>query len=81
MERFEVEGDCLALAMRIIAAATVGLVCDADVRKLASMQRDDGSWTTGWIYKFGSSGVLIANDGLTTALATKAILAVETISD
>ena len=79
MERFGVEGDCLALAMRILAAATVGLVCDADVRKLASMQCDDGSWTAGSIYRFGLSGTTIANVGLTTALAIKAVQAAESI--
>ena len=73
-ERFEVEGDALALARRILVAANIGLVCHADVQTLVSMQRDDGSWTTGWIYKFGSSGMLIENDGLTTTLAMKAVL-------
>jgi hypothetical protein len=76
-EQFGVEGDSLALAMRVLAAATVGLVGRSDMNKLLSMQQEDGSWTKGWFYKYGSSGVMIGNDGLTTALVIKAIDAVE----
>jgi hypothetical protein len=41
-----------------------------------SMQQVDGSWTQGWIYKFGSNGLLVGNDGATTAMAIRAITAV-----
>ena len=73
VERFGAEGDSLALAMRIISAASIGFVDRPDFERLLSMQQADGSWTQGWFYKYGSSGLLIGNDGVTTALAIQAI--------
>lgn len=70
---FGAEGDALALAMRVIAAATVDLCPRRDYERLLGMQEADGSWPTGWMYKYGSSGVLIGNKGLTTALAGEAV--------
>ncbi|KAF8574205.1 HAD-like protein [Ramaria rubella] len=72
-ERFGAEGDSLAIAMRMVAAASVGLVSPHDLDKLQSMQQNDGSWTDGWYYRFGSTGILVGNVGLTTAMAIKAI--------
>ena len=72
-EQFGTEGDALALAMRVHAAAAVD-VCDArDYMQLTRMQAADGSWPVGWVYKYGATGVLIGNVGLTTALAVSAI--------
>ncbi|KAI0345466.1 HAD-like protein [Trametopsis cervina] len=70
-------GDALALAMRIIACASVGIRNEVDMRKLLPMQHEDGSWGPGNIYKYGSSGVGIGNYGLATALALKAICMME----
>jgi hypothetical protein len=75
-ERFGLEGDSLALAMRVLAAASVGLVARSDLIRLLSMQQEDGSWTNGWFWRFGSSDVRVRNDGYTTILAIKAIEAV-----
>jgi len=73
VERFGAEADPLSLASRIIAACTVGIVDHRDLETLLSMQSEDGSWKNGWFYKFGASGILIRNDGVTTALAIRAI--------
>lgn len=72
-EYFGAEGDALALAMRIHAAAVVDLCDSRDYERLRRMQEADGSWPMGWIYKYGASKVLIGNKGLTTALAVSSI--------
>jgi hypothetical protein len=72
-ERFGVDGDALALSMRLLAGHSVGLVSPFDWNRLSSMQQQDGAWTDGWFYKYGASGLLIKNNGFTTALAIKAI--------
>lgn len=76
-ERIGVEGDALALAMRILTCAAVGIRDDVDMRTLLPLQCEDGGWELGWIYKYGSSGVNIGNRGLATAFAIKAIEALE----
>ena len=73
VERFGTVADSLSLASRIIAACAVGMVDHRDLETLLSMQSEDGSWKNGWFYKFGASGILIRNDGVTTALAIRAI--------
>jgi hypothetical protein len=70
-------GDALALAMRIIAAASVGVADTLDCDRLLEMQDQDGAFRPGWFYKYGASGLLIGNDGVTTALALQAIRAVQ----
>ncbi|KAJ6525426.1 HAD-like protein [Mycena vulgaris] len=72
-------GDALALAMRILAAAVVGLCDAADHERLLAMQDIDGSWPMGWVYKYGAVDVLIGNKGLTTALAMNALKEVEAL--
>ncbi|KAF8502568.1 HAD-like domain-containing protein [Gautieria morchelliformis] len=72
-ERFGIDGDALALSMRLLAGNSVGLVNRSDLGRLLAMQQDDGSWTSGWFYKYASSGMLIKNDGLTTSMAIRAI--------
>jgi hypothetical protein len=78
-ELFGAPGDPLALAMRIIAAASVGLADVVDYERLLTMQDRDGAWRGGWIYKFGATGLLIGNDGVTTALAMQAINAISNL--
>ena len=73
VERFGAEADPLSLASRIIAACRVGIVDHRDLETLLSMQSEDGSWKNGWFYKFGATGISICNDGVTTALAIRAI--------
>ncbi|KAI0328206.1 hypothetical protein GY45DRAFT_1019160 [Cubamyces sp. BRFM 1775] len=73
-ERFGAPGDALALSIRILAALSVGLISDSrDYEHLLKMQEEDGSWPTGWIYKYGATGILVGNKGLTTAMAVTAI--------
>ncbi|KAJ6455227.1 HAD-like domain-containing protein [Mycena sanguinolenta] len=72
-ERIGVNGDALQLAMRISACASLGLRDDVDLGTLLTLQREDGGWEIGWMYKYGSSGIKIGNRGLTTAFAIKAI--------
>ncbi|KAG2364404.1 HAD-like domain-containing protein [Suillus spraguei] len=73
-ERIGVDGDALALSMRLQLCAYLGLRNDVDLRTLLPLQCEDGGWEIGWIYKYGSSGIKIGNRGLTTSLAVKAIL-------
>ncbi|KAH9034151.1 HAD-like domain-containing protein [Lactarius hengduanensis] len=70
-------GDALALAMRVLAGTVVGLRLAHDLALLLPLQREDGGWGPGWMYKYGSSGVKIGNRGLTTALALNAISALQ----
>jgi len=72
-ERIGSEGDALSLAMRVIACASVGIRDEMDLRTLLNLQQEDGGWESGWMYKYGSSGINIGNRGLTTALAINAI--------
>ncbi|KAG6841897.1 hypothetical protein C0991_005627 [Blastosporella zonata] len=72
-ERIGAAGDALALAMRIIVTDFVGIRNEVDLRALLPLQCEDGGWEIGWIYKYGSSGIRIGNRGLTTALAVKAV--------
>ena len=76
-ERFGAEADSLSLAARITAASEIGIVDDRGFDTLLSMQSEDGSWKDGWFYKYGASGLLIRNDGVTTAFAIRAIQQVE----
>ena len=75
LERAGCTGDALALAMRVIVGAAVGLRLERDLATLLPLQYEDGGWGPSWIYKYGSSGIKIGNRGLTTALALNAIAA------
>lgn len=74
-ERIGVEGDSVALAMRILVCDFVGLRDEIDFRSLLSLQCEDGGWEVGWVYKYGSSGLRIGNRGLATAFALNALRA------
>lgn len=78
-ERSGAEADALGLAMRIIAGAAVGIRMYVDYERLLSMQSADGSFPLGWAYKYGGSGMLLGNQGWTTALAVQAIKAFEAL--
>lgn len=80
-ERIGAAGDALALAMRVLACATVGVRDELDMRLLLRLQSEDGGWEAGWVYKYGSSGVKIGNRGLTTAMAINAIESLEAVRD
>jgi hypothetical protein len=72
-ERLGSEGDALALAMRVVACASVGIRDEMDLRTLLALQLEDGGWEACWMYRYGSSGIKVGNRGLTTALAINAI--------
>lgn len=78
-ERMGATGDAMSLAMRIIAAATVKLQDKVDCETLLQTQEDDGGFPIGWMYKYGATGMLLGNKGLSTALAIQAIKAVESV--
>ncbi|SRR6266446_1600367 len=75
LERAGPSGDALALAMRVLVGAAVGLRLERDLAALLPLQCEDGGWEPSWIYKYGSSDIKIGNRGLTTALALNAIAA------
>ncbi|KAE9405549.1 HAD-like protein [Gymnopus androsaceus JB14] len=72
-ERIGMQGDALALAMRVVCCNFAGIDASGDLVTLRGMQEIDGGWPDGWFYKYGSNGVRIANRGLTTAIAINAI--------
>jgi hypothetical protein len=75
-ERVGQSGDALELAVRINLCGAMGLDCKDDLQTLLRLQRPNGGWAPGWMYRYGSTGVMIGNKGLTTALALKAIKSV-----
>ena len=72
-ERIGAEGNSSALSMRIITCDSVGIRDEVDLRKLLTLQCEDGGWEIGWIYRLGVSRICIGNRGLSTALAIKAV--------
>ncbi|KAI0245132.1 hypothetical protein BJV78DRAFT_1081930, partial [Lactifluus subvellereus] len=77
LERAGAPGDALALSMRVLAGAVVGVRMERDLATLLPMQCEDGGWDLSWVYKQGSSDIKIGNRGLTTVLALNAITALE----
>lgn len=72
-ERLGAQGDALALAMRVICCVGEGIDASRDLESLLQQQQIDGGWKDGWSYRYGTTGIRIANRGLTTALAVNAI--------
>ena len=79
-ERVGETGSALDLAMRILTCNALDLNCDIDRRTLLDLQREDGSWESGWLYTYGSTGVKLGNHGVTTAMAVKALASPEKLS-
>ena len=75
LERVGCSGDALALSMRVLAGAAVGIRMERDLAALLPLQCEDGGWEPSWMYKLHTSGDKIGNRGLTTALALNAIAA------
>ncbi|KAF9028280.1 HAD-like protein [Hymenopellis radicata] len=78
-ERVGVQGDALALAMRVLACDYLGVRNEVDFRALLDLQCDDGGWEIGWMYRNPSSGIKTGNRGLSTALAIQAIEAMHAL--
>ena len=77
LERAGCPGDALALAMRVLAGAAIGLRMERDLEALLPLQWEDGGWEPSWVYRYGSSEarLKLGNRGLTTAFALNAIAA------
>ncbi|KAK7437470.1 hypothetical protein VKT23_018541 [Stygiomarasmius scandens] len=67
------QGDPALYAMRVLICDYLGIHNHMDLKELLRLQCEDGSWETGWLYRYGKTGILIGNCGLTTALALKAV--------
>ena len=66
--------DALATAMRVSLAYELELFPDPkDILALLDGQGEEGEWRGGWFYRYGKTGILIENVGLTTSLALKAL--------
>lgn len=73
LERMEADGDALALASRLIAAARCGVRNDRNMEKLLVLQLGDGSWEAGVVYQFTRVSGVAWHQGLTVSLAVLAI--------
>lgn len=73
LERMEADGDALALASRLIAAARCGVRNDHNMARLLALQREDGSWEAGVVYQFSRVSGVAWHQGLTVSLAILAI--------
>ncbi|KAF7348970.1 putative had-like protein [Mycena venus] len=66
--------DALELAMRALAFRALGMTVDVvQMRCLLDLQEEDGSWPTGWLCRYGKTGIGIGNKYLATALAVRAL--------
>jgi HAD superfamily hydrolase (TIGR01509 family) len=73
-ERVGMEGDALALAMRVRACDLCGIPNSRDRRRLASMQGVDGSWDPCHYYTYSDPKTTWwGNEALTTAFALTAL--------
>ena len=71
-ERIGRSGNALNLAMRILTCNVFGIKDQVDLEVLLSLQCEDGGWGLDWMYRYGS-GIKLANRGVTTAMAIRAI--------
>jgi hypothetical protein len=72
-ERVGMEGDALALAMRICACDLCGIPNSRDRRRLAPMQNVDGSWGVCPYYMYNDPKSWWGNESLSTAFALAAL--------
>ena len=72
-ERVGTDGDALALCMRIICCASLGIDASVDAKKLRALQDADGGWSNTWIYRLPSNNERVVNRGYTTGMAIKAL--------
>ena len=72
-ERVGQSGNALDIAVRILVCKWLSLDCGVDCHTLLGMQCEDGGWTAGWMYSYGSTGVKIGDRGVTTAMAIRAL--------
>ncbi|KAK7992726.1 HAD-like protein [Apiospora saccharicola] len=72
-ERVNLTADPLALGMRVLACHYMGMRNETDLKQLLAKQQADGSFGIGWLCQYGKTGVKLGHQGLTAALAVKAI--------
>jgi hypothetical protein len=77
-ERMGCTQDAPSAACRLLASNMLRIRNTKDKKILLDSQHIDGRWS-GWIYRYGSSGVLFGSDGLSTALAVAALQGVEQV--
>lgn len=75
-ERMGCTHDSPSAALRLIASNNMCMSNVQDKKILLNSQHVDGRWT-GYVYRYGSSGLLFGSDGLTTALAVAALQGIE----
>ncbi|KAF0319339.1 hypothetical protein GQ607_013444 [Colletotrichum asianum] len=71
-ERIGATHDAPSAALRVIAARNMQLSNNMDRKVLLDLQHSDGRWT-GYVYRYGSTGILFSSEGLVTALAVAAL--------
>lgn len=71
-ERIGCSQDAPSAALRLLACQDLGIPNVRDTRVLLEAQQADGNWS-GWVWRYGRSSMLVSNDGLTTALAVRAL--------
>lgn len=73
LERTEADGDALALACRVIAAARCGVQDERNLERLLRLQTEDGGWEGGVAYRFNRTEGVAWHQGFTVSLALLAI--------
>lgn len=72
-QRIDAPADPLALAMRLHCCTRRDLDASSDFKRLLELQQLDGGWDGGSFYTYGLVNITVANRGLTTAIAQRAI--------
>ncbi|KAK6837906.1 hypothetical protein PG987_006187 [Apiospora arundinis] len=79
-ERINLTDDPIALGMRVLACHYMGIRNETDLKHLLSKQQADGTFGIGWLCQYGKTGIKLGHQGLTTAVAVKAIEALNGLS-
>jgi hypothetical protein len=53
---------------------SLGIDCCMDRQALLHLYHRDSNWELGWMYRYGSTGLQIGNQGVTVAMFLKALL-------
>ena len=69
LERSQADGDALSLACRVVTAARCGVPDKQNLDRLLFLQREDGSWQRGLIYRWNRKSAHGFHQGLTVSLA------------
>lgn len=72
-ERIGCDTEVLSVAMRLLAAQSLGLDNRKDLETLLALQQKDGGWELAWLYRFGNVDIKIGSRGVVTAMALKGL--------